>query len=103
LLTRKEEELKSAEAIIKDIRRRTKRSFSSKEKLRIVISRMRGDESISRFAGKKALLQRFVTDKLKTLVGLQAAVSGGALKKANAEEVFQSKNENLDVKIWWQN
>ena len=34
----KEKEPKNAEAVIKDIRRRTKRKFSSEEKIRIVIS-----------------------------------------------------------------
>ena len=43
----KEEEPKNAEAIIKDIRRRSKRKFSSEEKIRIVISGWRGDESIN--------------------------------------------------------
>jgi len=38
LLTMKEEEPKNAEAIIKDIRRRTKRKFSSEEKIRIGIA-----------------------------------------------------------------
>ena len=43
----KEKEPKNAEAVIKDIRRLTKRKFSSEEKIRIVISGLRGDESIN--------------------------------------------------------
>ena len=45
LLTMKEKKPKNAETIIKDIRLRTKRKFSSEEKIRIAISGLRGDES----------------------------------------------------------
>ena len=51
----KEEEPKNAEAIIKDIRRRTKRKFSSEEKIRIVISGLRGDESINVICRKEGI------------------------------------------------
>jgi len=56
----KEKEPKNAEAVIKDIRRRTKRKFSSEEKIRIVISGLRGDESASH--------QRCIIDGAKTLL-----------------------------------
>ena len=48
----KEKEPKNAEAVIKDIRRRTKRKFSSEEKIRIVISGLRGDESSEYFVSE---------------------------------------------------
>jgi hypothetical protein len=41
----KEKEPKNAETITKDIRLRTKRKFSSEEKIRFAISGLRGDES----------------------------------------------------------
>jgi hypothetical protein len=51
----KEKEPKNAEAVIKDIRRRTKRKFSSEEKIRIVISGLRGDESINTICRKEGI------------------------------------------------
>jgi transposase-like protein len=52
----KEKEPKNAEAVIKDIRRRTKRKFSSEEKIRIVISGLRGDESINTICRREGIV-----------------------------------------------
>ncbi len=79
LLTMKEEEPKNAEAIIKDICRRTKRKFSSEEKIRIVISGLRGDESINVICRKEgiapALYYRWSKDfvfprKIETMISI---------------------------------
>ena len=37
----------SAEKVIKDIRRKTRRRFSAEEKIRIVLEGLRGEESIA--------------------------------------------------------
>jgi hypothetical protein len=39
----------SAEKIVKDVRRRTRRQFSAEEKIRIVLEGLRGAESMRRF------------------------------------------------------
>ena len=62
----KEKESKNAAAVIKDIRRRTKCKFSSEEKIRIVISGLRSDESITPFTEKKASHQHCIIDGAKT-------------------------------------
>lgn len=51
----KEKEPMNAEVIIKGIRRRTKRKFSSEERIRIVISGLRGDESINDIRRKEGI------------------------------------------------
>ncbi|NQY67571.1 MAG: hypothetical protein HRT72_07600, partial [Flavobacteriales bacterium] len=38
---------KSAEAVVKDIRRQTRRKFSSEEKIRIILEGLKGEKSIS--------------------------------------------------------
>ena len=38
---------KPAEAVIKDIRRATRRQFSSEEKIRVVLEGLRGEDSIA--------------------------------------------------------
>ena len=37
----------SSESIVKDIRRRTRKKYSSEEKIRIVLEGLRGEESIA--------------------------------------------------------
>ena len=38
---------RTAEAVVKDIRRQTRRKFGSEEKIRIVLEGLKGEESIS--------------------------------------------------------
>lgn len=65
----KEKEPKNAEAVIKDIRRRTKRKFSSEEKIRIVISGLRGDESINTICRKEGIAPAVVLSMEQRLLG----------------------------------
>ena len=37
----------SSESVVKDIRRRTRRKYSSEEKIRIILEGLRGEESIA--------------------------------------------------------
>ena len=99
LLTMKEKEPKNAEVVIKDIRRRTKRKFSSEEKIRIVISGLRGDESINTICRKEgiapALYYRWSKDFIEAG---KRRLNGDTLREANTDEVNQIRNENAELK-----
>jgi transposase len=43
----------SAERVVKDIRRKTRRQFSPEEKIRIVLEGLRGDDSIAELCRKE--------------------------------------------------
>ncbi len=45
----------SAEAAVRDIRRRTRRKFSPEEKIRIVLEGLRGEESISELCRREGI------------------------------------------------
>ena len=45
---------KPAEAVLKDIRRATRRQFSAEEKIRIVLEGLRGEESIAELCRREA-------------------------------------------------
>lgn len=53
---------KSSDSIIKEIKRKTRRKFSSEEKIRIVIEGLKGEESVE----EKALHLPYITDGVKT-------------------------------------
>ena len=46
---------KSAEKVVQDIRRKTRRRFSAEEKIRIVLEGMRGEESIAALCRRESL------------------------------------------------
>ena len=45
------------EKLVKDIRRRTRKKYSSEEKIRIVLEGMRGEESIAELCRREGLNQ----------------------------------------------
>ena len=47
----------SAERVVKDIRRATRRHFSAEDKIRIVLEGLRGDDSISELCRKEGIAQ----------------------------------------------
>tara|TARA_B110000259_G_scaffold92182_1_gene106894 strand:+ start:2513 stop:2812 length:300 start_codon:yes stop_codon:yes gene_type:complete len=57
---------RTAEAVVKDIRRQTRRKFGSEEKIRIVLEGLKGEESISEICRKEgiapALYYRWIKD-----------------------------------------
>ena len=47
----------SAERVVKDIRRQTRRHFSAEDKIRIVLDGLRGDDSIAELCRKEGIAQ----------------------------------------------
>ena len=47
----------SAEQVVKDIRRKTRRHFSAEDKIRIVLDGLRGDESIAELCRREGIAQ----------------------------------------------
>ena len=45
----------SSESVVKDIRRRTRRKYSSEEKIRIVLEGLRGEESIANLCRREGI------------------------------------------------
>ena len=46
---------RTAEAVVKDIRRQTRRKFGSEEKIRIVLEGLKGENSISEICRKEEI------------------------------------------------
>jgi len=48
---------KSSESLVRDIKRKTRRKFSSEEKIRIVIDGLRGETSIAELCRREGIAQ----------------------------------------------
>jgi len=79
---------KSAEAVIKDIKRQTRRKFSSEEKIRIVLEGLKGEESVSEICRREgiapALYYRWSKDFIEAGVCLQTKVDCGQPKLSHS-------------------
>ena len=94
------QEKKPAEKIVKEIKRRTRRNFTSEEKIRIVIEGLRGDDSIAAICRREGihpnLYYRWSRDFMEAG---KKRLQGDTQREANTDEVFRLKRENTDLKI----
>ncbi len=90
---------KNAEALIKDIKRKTRRKFSSEEKIRIVIEGLKGESSVAeicRIEGiSPALYYRWSKDFMEAG---KRRLQGDTVREANTTEVNDLRNEVRDLK-----
>ena len=90
---------KSAEKVVQEIRRKTRRQFSAEEKIRIVLEGLRGEESIAALCRREGLnpnlyyrwSKEFLEAGKKRLVG-------DTTREATSTEVTDLRHENGRLK-----
>ena len=91
--------LSNTEKHVKDIRRKTRRKFSSEEKIRIVLDGLRGEYSIAELCRKEGinhnLYYRWSKDFLEAG---KKRLSGDTVREASTDEVVHLKKENANLK-----
>lgn len=91
--------MSNTEKQIKDIRRRTRRKFSSEEKIRIVLDGLKGEYSVAELCRREGinanLYYRWSKDFLEAG---KKRLSGDTVREANSDEVVELKKENTDLK-----
>ena len=90
---------KSTESLVRDIKRNTRRKFSSEEKVRIVIEGLRGETSIAELCRKEGIAQNLYYRWSKSFMesGKQR-LSGDTMREASTSEVQSLKEENTELK-----
>jgi transposase len=79
---------KTSEGLIRDIKRKTRRKFSSEEKIRIVIEGMRGEMSIAELCRKEGIAQNLYYRWSKDFMESgKKRLDGDTLREANTTEV----------------
>jgi transposase len=90
---------KSAESLVRDIKRKTRRKFSSEEKIRIVIEGLRGEMSIAELCRREGIAQNLYYRWSKDFMESgKKRLAGDTLREANTSEVVSIKNENARLK-----
>jgi transposase len=91
--------MSNTEKSVKDIRRNTRRKFSTEEKIRIVLDGLRGESSIAELCRQEGinpnLYYRWSKDFLEAG---KKRLSGDTAREANTDEVTGLKRENGDLK-----
>ncbi len=90
---------KSAESLIKDIKRKTNRTYSAEEKIRIVIEGMRGEESVASLCRKYGINDSVYYKWSKDFMEAgKKRLSGDTERNATSDEVQYLKRQNDDLK-----
>ncbi len=90
---------KSAESVIKEIRRKTRRKFSSEEKIRIIIEGLKGEESIAGICRREGIVPGLYYRWSKDFMEAgKKRLLGDTVREANTDEVKNLREENRDLK-----
>ena len=91
--------MSNTEKAVKDIRRNTRRKYSTEEKIRIVLDGLRGEASIAEICRREGintnLYYRWSKDFLEAG---KKRLSGDTEREANTDEVVDLKRENRELK-----
>jgi transposase len=89
----------SSEAVVRDIRRKSRKKYSTEEKIRIVLEGLRGEDSIAGICRREGispnLYYRWSKDFLEAG---KKRLAGDTVREANSSEVSEFKHENEQLK-----
>ena len=90
---------KSAEQVMKDIRRATRRLFSAEDKIRIVLDGLRGEDSITELCRKEGIAQSlFYTWSKEFMEAGKRRLAGDTARAATTDEVKDLRREASALK-----
>jgi transposase len=89
----------SAEAVVRDIRRQTRRKYSAEEKIRIVLEGLRGEDSIAELCRREGINPNMYYQWSKEFLEAgKARLTGDTKRQATSSEVDQLRQENEQLK-----
>jgi len=89
----------STTAIVKEIKRRTKRIFSAEEKIKIVLEGLRGEDSIAAICRKYDLHPNsYFTWSKEFMEAGKRRLNGDVIREATRDEVSELKAQNDELK-----
>ncbi len=89
----------SAEQVVRDIRRETRRKYSAEEKIRIVLEGLRGEDSIAELCRREGINPNMYYKWSKEFLEAgKARLTGDTKREATSNEVDGLRHENEQLK-----
>ncbi len=89
----------TAEQVVKDIRRATRRHYSTEDKIRIVLSGLRGEDSIAELCRKEGIAQGLYYSWSKEFLEAgKKRLAGDTARAANSDEVRSMRSQTQALK-----
>ncbi len=87
------------EAVVKEIRRQTRRKFSTEEKIRIVLEGLRGEVSIAELCRREGIVANLYYRWSKDFLEAgKKRLQGDTVREATSSEVVELRQENEQLK-----
>ena len=89
----------SAEATIRDIKRKTRRKYSAEEKIRIVVEGLRGEQTIAELCRREGIAESLYYSWSKEFMEAgKARLAGNTKRQASSSDVHELRQENEQLK-----
>jgi transposase len=89
----------AADKLVKNIRRKTRQTYSAEEKIRIVLAGLRGEESISALCRREGIAESLYYSWSKEFLEAgKRRLSGDTARQATSPEVKELRSESLALK-----
>jgi transposase len=89
----------SAEKVIRDIKRKTRRKYGAEEKIRIVLEGLRGEESVAELCRREGIAQSLYYKWSKEFLEAgKSRLAGDTKREATSDEVKDLRQENDQLK-----
>jgi transposase len=87
------------ERVVREIKRKTRRKFSSEEKIRIVLDGLRGEESIAELCRREGISPNLYYNWSKEFLEAgKKRLKGDTKREATSGEVLELRGENTQLK-----
>jgi len=87
------------ESVVREIKRKTRRKFSSEEKIRIVLEGLRGEESIAELCRREGISPNLYYNWSKEFLEAgKKRLKGDTKREATSGEVVELRGENTQLK-----
>ena len=89
----------SPESVVREIKRKTRRKFSSEEKIRIILEGLKGEESVSAICRKEGIAPTMYYKWSKAFLEAgKRRLEGDTIREASSSEVTELRKENEQLK-----
>jgi len=90
---------RSAESVVKDIRRNSRRKYSAEEKIRIVLEGLKGETSITELCRREGIVSNLYYRWSKDFLEAgKKRLAGDTVREATSSEVGDLRSENDQLK-----
>jgi len=89
----------SPESVVREIKRKTRRKFSSEEKIRIILEGLKGEESIATICRREGIAPTLYYKWSKAFLEAgKRRLEGDTVREASSNEVTDLRKENEQLK-----